>query len=270
VDIIGCLISGYVFFLEIVELSCVIVQLRWACSQDFAVAPAWILDQWQSGKIDHEMAIEELVRSRGRGLLNGIALVDGVRARQKVLDQKMEIHDVQQTLFNNMNPFRGHIVIDNWITQYHAEKYKKSSRFRSLLMTGGTQTGKSWKALSLWGVGRTLKVNCQGLAPHTLPSIAEFDRSKHCAILFDEIRTDQVLGNKEVFQAGAFTVSLAQSNCNVFCYQLWLYQVAFILCSNAFPMSNADGAKLTDEEGDWLRSNIDDVHLPSGQKWFIE
>ncbi len=95
------------------------------------------MDQWQSGKIDHEMAIEELVRCRGRGLLNGISLVEGVRARQKVLDLKMEIHDVQQTLFNDMDPFRRHLVIDNWNTQYQAEKYKKSSRFRSLLMTGG-------------------------------------------------------------------------------------------------------------------------------------
>jgi hypothetical protein len=246
------------------------VKLRVALFQDFAVAPVWILDQWQSGKIDHEMAIEQLVHCRGRGLLSGISLVEGVRSRQKVLDLKMEIEDVQQSLFSQMNPFRGHPVIDNWMMQYHVQKYKKSSRFRSLLMTGGSQTGKSWKALSLWGVGRTLKVNCQGLAPHTLPSIADFDRSKHCAILFDEIRTDQVLGNKEVFQAGAFTVSLAQSNCNIFCYQLWLYQVAFILCSNSFPVSNIDGATLTDEECDWLQANIDSVNLPSGQKWFFD
>jgi hypothetical protein len=228
------------------------------------------LDQWQSGKIDHEMAIEELVRSRGRGLLNGISLVEGVRARQKILDQKSEIENVQDTLYNQMNPFRGHPMIENWILQYHEDKYKKSTRFRSLLLTGGSQTGKSWKALSLWGVGRTLKVNCQGLAPNTLPSIADFDRTKHCAILFDEIRTDQVLGNKEVFQAGAFTVSLAQSNCNIFCYQLWLYQVACILCSNSFPMSNENGATLSDEECDWLQANIDSVNLPSGQKWFFD
>ena len=180
------------------------------------MAPGWILDQWQSGKIEHESAIEELVRCRGRGLLAGITLVEGVRARQKVLDLKAEIDDVQNSLFTQMNPFRGHPMIDNWMMQYQAEKYKKSSRFRSLLLTGGSQTGKSWKALSLWGVGRTLKVNCQGLAPNTLPSIADFDRTKHCAILFDEIRPDQVLGNKEVFQAGAFTVSLAQSNCIIF------------------------------------------------------
>jgi hypothetical protein len=234
------------------------------------VAPSWILDQWQSGKIDHEIAIEELVRCRGRGLLAGITLVEGVRARQKVLDLKAEIEDVQNSLFNQMNPFRNHAIIDNWVMQYQAEKYKTSSRFRSLLLTGGSQTGKSWKALSLWGVGRTLKVNCQGLAPNMLPSIADFDRTKHAAILFDEIRPDQVLGNKEVFQAGAFTVSLAQSNCNIFCYSLWLYQVAFILCSNSFPLSNADGGTLKDEECDWLQANIDPVHLPSGQKWFFE
>ena len=94
--------------------------------QDFAVAPAWILDQWQSGKIDHEMAIEELVRCRGRGLLNGISLVEGVRARQKVLDLKIEIEDVQDTLFNQMNLFRGHSMVENRIMQYHEDKYNKS------------------------------------------------------------------------------------------------------------------------------------------------
>ena len=228
------------------------------------------MDQWQSGKLNHEMAIEELVRCRGRGVLAGITLIETVRSRQKVLDLQHEINDVQDTLFNQMNPFRGHAMIDIWIGQYQVDKYKKSTRFRSLLLTGGSQTGKSWKALSLWGVGRTLKVNCQGLSPMTLPSLADFDRSKHSAILFDEIRSDQVLGNKEVFQAGAFTVSLAQSNCNAFCYQLWLYQVAFILCSNSFPISNEDGGTLTDDECDWLQANIDCVHLLVGQKWFFE
>ena len=136
-------------------------------------------------------------------------------------------------------------------------------------MTGESQSAKSWKALSLWGVGRTLKVNCQGLPPNTLPSIAESDRDKHCAILFDEIRPDQVIGNKEVFQAGAFTVSLAQSNCNICSYQLLLYQIAFILCSNCFPLSTAEGGTCTDDECSWLQANID-AHLPAGQKWFFE
>jgi hypothetical protein len=51
---------------------------------------------------------------------------------------------------------------------------------------------------------------------------------------------------------------------------LWLYQVACILCSNSFPMSNENGATLSDEECDWLQANIDSVNLPSGQKWFFD
>ncbi len=73
-------------------------------------------------KIDHEIAIEELVRCRGRGLLAGITLVEGVRARQKVLDLKAEIDDVQNSLFTQMNPIRGHPMIDNWMMQYQAAK----------------------------------------------------------------------------------------------------------------------------------------------------
>ena len=75
------------------------------------------------------MAIEELVRCRGRGVLAGISLIETVRSRQKVLDLQHEIDDVQDTLFNQMNPFRGHAMIDIWIGQYQVDKYKKSTRF---------------------------------------------------------------------------------------------------------------------------------------------
>ena len=166
-----------------------------------------------------------------------------------------------------MRPFRGHVCIDQWRKQYDVENYGKLARFSSLLLTAGSRAGKSWKALSIFGVQATLKVNCQGLSLATLPSLSTFDRRLHRAILFDEIRPDQVLGNKEVFQAPAFPVSLAQSNCNAFCYQLWLYQIALVCCSNHFPMSQAEG--LSADEEDWLQANLVQVELPEGQRWYL-
>lgn len=230
--------------------------------------PAWILDQWQAYKMSDEAAVEDLVKSRGRGLIGALAMVDTASNKAKMLELKDQIEDVQAELFDTMRPFRSHPSIDEWLTQYQEEHYKKLSRFRSLLLSGGSRTGKTWKALSLFGAQATLKVNCQGLPPSTLPSLTTFDRRRHRCILFDEVRVDQVLGNKEVFQAGAFPVSLSQSNCNAFCYQLWLYQIACVLCSNHFPMTVEQG--LTPEELDWLEANVTPIQLSAGQLWYID
>ena len=81
------------------------------------------------------------------------------------------------------------------------------------------------------------------------------------------MRPDQVLGAKEVFHSAAGVVSLGQSNCNQFAYDVWLYGIAHILCSNAFAISEEEGQSA--EDADWLSSNIIDITLPPGQCWYF-
>ena len=182
-------------------------------------------------------------------------------------DQREEIERVQNMLIQSLGAFRSHPRITTFLEQFEEKNYGVKHRFKSLLLFGGSQIGKSSKAISLFGVHRTLKVSCQGLPNGVIPSIQRFDRLVHQAILWDEIRPDQVLGAKEVFQSAPWVVSLGQSNCNQFAYDVWLYSTAHILCSNSFPMSQADGQSA--EDADWLTSNIINVTLPQGMRWYL-
>ena len=235
--------------------------------QDFAIKVDWVLTLWQTGKILAKEAIHELLRSRARGALQAMEVVQTTTQKEDMANQRAEILRVQQMLMKTLGAFRPHSRVEHFMQQFDAAKYGVKHRFKSLGLFGGSQTGKSSKALSLFGIEATLKVSCQGLGTGVIPSIAGLDRKVHRAILWDEIRPDQVLGAKEVFQSAPWVVSLGQSNCNQFAYEVWLYGIAHILCSNKFPMTEAEGQ--SKEDADWLTTNIVDVILPTGQTWFF-
>ena len=227
-----------------------------------------MLDLWQARKLSAEQAIDHLIRSRARGSANAIQLVETVQAKEKVLAHRDEIVEVQRRLFDHMSTFRSHPLIDDWLRQYQSTAYGTLSRFKTLVLKGMSRSGKSWKALSLFGTSATFKVNCQGLPQGCLPGLTGFDRRRHRCILFDEVRADQILGNKEAFQASAWPVALSQSNCNALSYKVWLYQTAMVGCSNHFPHTVDEG--LEPEEVDWLSSNVVAIELAEGQRWFFD
>ena len=235
--------------------------------QDFPIKVDWVLQLWQQRKTDATEAVQEILRSRGRGALQAIDMVQTTMQREHMESQRSEILRVQTMLMETLGAFRPHPRIDTFLSQFDRQNYGRKHRFKPLGLFGGSQTGKSSKALSLFGMQSTLKVSCQGLSSGVIPSIARFDRRVHKAILWDEIRPDQVLGAKEVFQSAPWVVSLGQSNCNQFAYEVWLYGIAHILCSNHFAMSESEGQ--SKEDADWLSTNVLDVTLPAGQTWFF-
>ena len=140
-------------------------------------------------------------------------------------------------------------------------------RHRSLLIRGKSRSGKTQKACSIFGFSSSLVVNCQGLGSN-LPSLSHLNRSKHKALILDEANYEQVVANKQFFQAGARAVQLGQSACNQFAYSVFVYKLPIILCSNKFPMTEEEG--LSAEDADWLQANIYDVPQPVGGKWYVD
>ena len=57
------------------------------------------------------------------------------------------------------------------------------------------------------------------------------------------------IGNKALFQAALEQVSLGQSTCNAYSYQVWLYAVPLIVSCNEW-MQGAEA-----HEKDWLDKN---------------
>ena len=110
-------------------------------------------------------------------------------------------------------------------------------------------------------------MNCQGLGS-ALPSLRAFDRTKHRAIVFDEGNEQQVLQNTLLFQAGPNLVALSQSVCNQHRYEIFVYQIAMIICSNKFQMKVA--GTLSAEDSEWLHKVLVVLTLPPGAKWYLE
>ena len=221
---------------------------------------------WRSHKISNDDVVKEFVRSRDRGAVAALHDVEVLIKRARTLDLESEIRRVQDLLQSQQSEFRTHGVIADWMTQFERCRYAVDHRKRCLLFVGDSQQGKSSKAVSLFGPQQTLKVSCQGLPSGVLPSLGRLDRDKHKAVVWDEIRPDQVLNNRELFQSNAFEQFLQQSICNQHAFSVWLYHIAQILCANSF---DTESTALLPGDVQWLKSNLTIVELGPGQKWYL-
>jgi hypothetical protein len=234
--------------------------------QDFPVAVAIIWAQWRAGKMDDKTCLEDLIRCRDARAPSSIQALEFIVRKEKMLNLTQEILSVQLQLTAKQRPFIGHPLIDAWMKQFGSEHYGDTSRFKILALVGGSQQGKTSKAVSLFGIESTLKLGCQSLPTGVLPSVSGFDRGRHKALCFDECRTDQILTNREFFQSCKFVQSLSQSMCNQHVYEVWAYQTAMIVCSNFLPTSVETGLSI--EDTDWMNANVIVVKLAQGQTWF--
>ena len=209
----------------------------------------------------------ELVMCRDRGAPQALAALEMIRKRQKQIDAAEEIARVQEMLEKHNKPFHDHADIDKWLLQYSPSNYGKVARFFMLVLVGDTLQGKTSKGMSLFGSARTLKLAC-GPCPHgVLPSLGALDRQEVKAILFDEIRLDQVLQFRELFQANQYPQQMGTSACNPYAYNVWVYNIAMILCTNNW---HVDDPKVSPGDRSWLVKNAVVVQIPKDNTWYVK
>ena len=163
--------------------------------------------------------------------------------------------------------FKSTSAIEQWQRQYTKVATGGLLRFKPLLLVGRSQTGKTSKALSLFGHAHALLVSCHGLGT-ALPSLSEFSRSTHRCIVFDEVSSAQVLANKLVFQAGADPLSVARHPCRSLSDSVCLYGVPMVLCSNVFLLRGTVAAPMAVEDEEYIAQNIINCTLAPDELWF--
>lgn len=223
---------------------------------------------WQTRKMSTENTKRQLLESRNMGAAKLLGMLDAHILEETRLATEAELECARDLMEGTFMKFRSHPLIDEFLAQFE-QGAPPQSRYKCLLMRGESRAGKTLRALSLFGSPNTLCVNCQGCSP-ALPCIKAYNRSRHHAVLWDEIDEQQVLGNKLAFQSGLQLVTLGQSACNAFAYSVYLYRVPMLLCSNTFSMTHSRGKILSEEDRQWLLENVIEVRLPPGQKWYIE
>ena len=99
----------------------------------------------------------------------------------------------------------------------------------------------------MFGKDATLMVTAQ---KQTHVDFKDFKRCVHKPIVFDEADELYVLGNKQIFQAGPFDVTLGQSATTSYSYSVWLNRVACIVCTNVW-----GEAAFSEPDRSWLEKN---------------
>ena len=222
---------------------------------------------WRSRKITEKVARADITRSRDNRADATLRALDSLCQKEAELDEQETIMGVQIQLRQQQHPFVTHPEVQSWVRSFSAEHFGIRSRWPCLGLVGDSQTGNTCLGMSLWP-GRTLKVSCNGLPNGIMPSLKGFSRQEHSAILFDEVRPDQILGNREVFQSGPHVCKLSQSACGQHEYSVWLYAIPLICCSNNLSVPSTGDTFQSDEE--WFRKNVVLVELAPGQRWFVQ
>ena len=235
--------------------------------QDFPIGIGVIWNQWKVRKMTDEDCERDLVLCRDRGAPNALAALDLIRKRQKTIEISGEVARVQALLESQNTPFHNHTDIDRFMLEHSSSTYGRLHRFRMLVLIGGTLQGKTSKGMSLFGPQKTLKLACGACPLNVLPSLGTFDRNATKAVLFDEIRIDQVLTFRELFQANQYEQQLGSSPCNPHAYTVWMYHIAMILCTNNFDVNHPD---LSEADRKWLQGNAIMVQIPEKDTWYVK
>ena len=224
------------------------------------------MQTWRSRKISHDTAKKDLVRSRDPGLIRMLTVVDMVRKDEERLALQLEVAERLKRLEMSLGEFVDSDVCFEFQRQFRT-MLRPLFRFKTCLFLGLSRAGKTYKAMSMWGMKRSFVVNCQGLDT-AIPSLQAFTKVEYDVIIYDEVTEKQVLNNKLLFQSGPKLITLGQSPCGAFAYTRDFYAVPMILCSNQFKLTVSEG--LTTEEAEWLSKNIMVADLPAGSKtWYV-
>ena len=141
--------------------------------------------------------------------------------------------------------------------QMHYEEV--DTRYKMLVLVGGSRLGKTEWAKSFFGGGRTLVADCQH-ADH--PCMRSLGRARHRAIVLDDVGSaDFVVANKKVLQAHVDWATLGKSPTQTLTYSVWLWRVPMVITTN-----NWNAASMAAHDTDWLRENCV-VHVVTSPVW---
>lgn len=235
--------------------------------KDFPLEGVHTWHMWRQRKISEDAALHDFVESRDLRAEIYIRAMKTLCQRQRELRDQTQQKQLVELLRAHEKQYLDHPEITTYLESLHPMNWGVKARWGPLVLLGKSQTAKTWKAMSLFR-GRTLKVSCNGLPAGVIPNISAFDRDLHSCIVFDEIRADQILGNRELFQSPPWPIKLGQSACAQHEYSVWIYMVAMVCCTNALQVNQE--STTAEEDQEWLDTNCTIVTLGHGQKWFVD
>jgi hypothetical protein len=207
---------------------------------------------WQQNKI-HSLPLIKQMKIH-RAPLSRIQEVKGHLLLEK--EERMDrIYLQNEAKYREMDgAFPTIAQVTAWQEQY---KYwnpsaKVKRRYKFLVLTGRSSTGKSCFAKSLFkSVADFLQVGC---ICDTMPCLKDFESEENpkVGIIFDEATAKMVVKVRQFFQGGNDKVQLAQSATNVAAYKVNVHGTPLILTSNTW---EEECLELRKGDQEWLATN---------------
>ena len=160
--------------------------------------------------------------------------------------------------------FRDHPITRAW--HKLVLEMQHGSRTPILALVGGAMLGKTCKCVSFFGNSKTVRVQCSGFPTGVLPAVDL--EGQHAAVLWEDIRVDQLLHNRRVFAEGRVSPPGSQVFLSHGNHQVDHPPVAMMLCANFLPMTVSEG--LSAEEALWMHHNVWKVTLDAGTRWWLD
>ena len=221
---------------------------------------------WRAHKLSNEVAEDDIARSRDPRMMTYLKNLREIVELEQTRKEAAQALKIQMAWKAQANPFKYHEEVAQWEASFNqANQEKIKGRSKVLCLIGGSDSGKTAKAVSLFH-GRVHKVSCNGLPTGILPNLKGFNREQHKAIVFDEICPDQILSNRELFQSNLYKVKLGQSACAQHEYAVWLWNIGLIICVNALEVDPKSSTAESDRA--WLDHNLVFVKLGDKQMWY--
>jgi len=124
--------------------------------QDFAVPAKLIMQQWTARKLSDKQVWTDLVHSRCPRAPAMLSAVATLIAQAEKMDTDADAQRVLMKLESTLGSFCSLPSIDKWSSSFHDAIQQQRFRRQCLLLRGASRTGKTQKALSLFGYQSTL------------------------------------------------------------------------------------------------------------------
>ena len=165
-----------------------------------------------------------------------------------------------------LQPFRTDPIITAWQQLVLEVQHGSRSRCTILALVGEAYVGKSCKGMSIFGRSKTVRVQCSGYPTGVLPSVDP--KGRHAAVLWEDIRVDQLVQNREVFVSGRPSLPVSEVIVNHGNHQYVQHPLAMMLCANFLPMTVSEG--LSAQDALWMQNNVWKVTLETGTRWWLD
>ena len=186
----ACSKAAASYYLSAPKVGVVLHSASLSPHEDYMVQPQWVWNLLAGNKMSSAAARCEFTK-QARDLPRLLACLDRFIQERKQSRMREVSEKTWELLESQRRPFRRLVVVEDWI----AEHKKNAWRYRFLVLTGPSKTGKTQFALGLVAAGRSLELN---MAASDEPDLRDYDYEKHDLLLLDEMSAKSVLSQKNM------------------------------------------------------------------------